>query len=65
MKFEVLTVVMSMLFFWVAMPCGPVSGDQRFGDGDSMFLHNVGTYLQVHTASQPRRPTSTNKQNDR
>jgi hypothetical protein len=28
-------------------------------DGDSMSLRNVGIYLQVHTASQPRRPVST------
>jgi hypothetical protein len=28
-------------------------------DGDSIFLRNVGTYLQVHTALQPTRPTST------
>jgi hypothetical protein len=27
-------------------------------DGDSMFLQNVGTYLQVHRALQQRRPTS-------
>jgi hypothetical protein len=27
-------------------------------DGDSMFLWNVGTYLQVHVALQPRRPTT-------
>jgi hypothetical protein len=29
-------------------------------DGGSMFLRNVGIYLQVHTALHPRRPTSTN-----
>jgi hypothetical protein len=28
-------------------------------DGDSMFLQNAGIYLKVHTALQPRRPTST------
>jgi hypothetical protein len=27
--------------------------------GGSIFLRNVGIYLQVHTALQPRRPTST------
>jgi hypothetical protein len=27
--------------------------------GDSMFLRNVGTHLQVHTASQPGSPPST------
>jgi hypothetical protein len=29
-------------------------------DGDSMFLRNVGIYLQARMALQPRRPTSTN-----
>jgi hypothetical protein len=28
-------------------------------DGSSMFLRNTGIFLQVHTALQPRRPTST------
>jgi hypothetical protein len=28
-------------------------------DGDSRFLQNVGIYLQVHMALQPRRPTLT------
>jgi hypothetical protein len=28
-------------------------------DGNSIFLRNVGIYLQIHTASQPIRPTST------
>jgi hypothetical protein len=28
-------------------------------DGGSMFLRNVGIFLQVHTAFLPRRPTST------
>jgi hypothetical protein len=31
-------------------------------DRDSMFLRNVGIYLQVYTASQPRRPTSSSAQ---
>jgi hypothetical protein len=26
-------------------------------DGGSMFLQNLGIYLQLHTALQPRRPT--------
>jgi hypothetical protein len=30
----------------------------RHEDGDSMFLRNVGIYLQVHAASQPRTITS-------
>jgi hypothetical protein len=28
-------------------------------DGGSIFLRNAGTYLQAHTALQPRRPTWT------
>jgi hypothetical protein len=28
-------------------------------DGDSMFIRNVGTYLRVHTASQPVTTTLT------
>jgi hypothetical protein len=51
------------------MPCGLASGYQRFegtyrlylqgGDGGDTLLQNVGNYLQVYTASQPRRPEST------
>jgi hypothetical protein len=39
---------------------GPFRGqlDGSRENGDSMFLRNVGTYLQVHKASRPRR-TST------
>jgi hypothetical protein len=55
---------MSMFFFRVVTPCELVSRHQRFGgtyfspeDGGSMFLRNIGVYLQVHTALQPRRPT--------
>jgi hypothetical protein len=33
----------------------------RVEDGGSIFLRNVGIYLQVHTAFQPRRPISTCK----
>jgi hypothetical protein len=34
---------------------------QFFGlkDGDSMFLRNVGIYMQAHAELQPRRLTST------
>jgi hypothetical protein len=36
-RFEVLTLVeMSMFLFWVVTPCG---------DGDSMFLQNIGISL--------------------
>jgi hypothetical protein len=48
-RFEVLTAVkMSMLSFWASPE-----------DGGSTFFRNVGTYLQDHTSSQPKRPKST------
>jgi hypothetical protein len=58
-----MAVKMSMLVLWVITPCGLVGRYQRFGatyreDGGSIFLWNVGIYLQVHTALQPRRTTS-------
>jgi hypothetical protein len=41
MRFEVLTEVkMQMLVFWLVTPCGLV-------DGGSMFLRNIGVYVQV------------------
>jgi hypothetical protein len=54
------------MLFWVVMPCGLIGGYQCFAetyclhnfipeDADSIFLENVGIYLQVHMASQPRR----------
>jgi hypothetical protein len=50
MRFEnLMEVKISVLVIWVV----------RTKDGDSMFLRIVGMSLQVHTASQPRRPTST------
>jgi hypothetical protein len=33
-------------------------------DEESVFLRNVGIYLQVHTELQPRRPTSIPKEPD-
>jgi hypothetical protein len=49
MGFEVLTAVkMSMSVFWVVKPCGLVCGYQPFGDGYSMFVRNVGTYLPTN-----------------
>jgi hypothetical protein len=57
MRFETLTAVkMSILVFWVVTPCGLVDRYQRFGDGGSMLLRNIGIYLRVHVALQPRRP---------
>jgi hypothetical protein len=59
MRSEVfMAVKMSMLVFWVVMPCGLV-GRYSAEDGGSMFLHEVGIYLQDHTPLQPRRPTLT------
>jgi hypothetical protein len=60
-RFEVLTAVKMQIFvFLVETPCGFVGRYQRFGgtyyiylnpeDGGSMFLWNVGIYLQVHRA---------------
>jgi hypothetical protein len=66
-----------MLIFWVVKPCGLVGRYQRFGgtyclhlqrwnhfspkDRDSMFLRNVGIYLQALTALQPRTTTTCSK----
>jgi hypothetical protein len=50
MMSQVLTAVkMSMSIFWVV----------TLEDRGSMFFRNVGIYLQVHAALQPRRKTST------
>jgi hypothetical protein len=63
MRFEVLTAVeISMLVFLVVIPCKLAGRCERFfspEDGGSVFLRNVGIYLQIHSAWQPRRPTST------
>jgi hypothetical protein len=56
---------MSVLVFWVITTCGLVGNHRCFGethylqhfnseDEDSMFLQNVGVYIQDHTALQPR-----------
>jgi hypothetical protein len=57
----------SRLVFLVVTPCGLVDiSEERtvsifsLEHGGSMLLRNVGIYLRVHTALQPRRPTSTN-----
>jgi hypothetical protein len=42
---------MTMLFFWVVTPCALVGSPE---DWDSMFLRNIGIYVRVHTASQPK-----------
>jgi hypothetical protein len=62
---EVLTV-MKMSMLWVVASCRLVSRYQRFEenifspeDEDSMFLRNVGIYLQIYKVSQLRRTTST------
>jgi hypothetical protein len=36
-----------------------ISQQSHFSPEDSMFIWNAGIYLQVHTALQPRIPTST------
>jgi hypothetical protein len=47
---EVLMAVkMSLLFLWVMMSCSLVG---RYHFGETNCLH-IGTYLLVHTASQP------------
>jgi hypothetical protein len=57
---------MSIVVLWVVTPC---SGYQRLGgtyrfhgpeDGGDTFLRNIGNHLQDYTASQPRKPQSTN-----
>jgi hypothetical protein len=62
MRSEVLTVTKtSMVVSWVVTPCGILGTYKRFGetycpeDGGSIFLRNVGIYIQVHTALQPRK----------
>jgi hypothetical protein len=57
MRFEVVAEVMvPMLVFWDVRLCGLAGRYRRFGRtyntevGDSMFLRNVGFYLQVHLA---------------
>jgi hypothetical protein len=65
LRFEVLRAVkMSMLVFGVVTLCGLV-GEYRWfernirgfspGGGGSMFLRNVGIYLQVHMTSPSTR----------
>lgn len=61
-------VIMSMLVFWVVTPCVLIGRCQPFGerhifvleDEDSVFSETyIGMYLRVHTALQPKTPTST------
>jgi hypothetical protein len=70
MRSEVLMVVkIMMMVFWVVTPCGLVGGTSVSEehtasifiseDVGSMLLQNADTYLQVHQASQPKRPTLT------
>jgi hypothetical protein len=60
-----------MLVFWFVTSCGFVGRYQRFKEtyclhlylspeeGGRVFIRNFGIYVQVHTESQPRRPSST------
>jgi hypothetical protein len=45
---------LEMVVFWFVTPCR-LWGEYCPEDGGSMLLRNVGTHLQVHTASQFRR----------
>jgi hypothetical protein len=53
-------VKMLMLVVWVVVPSGLVGGYQCFGgtfcpeDSGNMFPRNVGIFLQVRTALQPK-----------
>jgi hypothetical protein len=56
-RFEVLTAVrMTMLFFWVMTPFGLDSVLDKHTV--PIFSPEVGIYLRVYTASQPRRTSS-------
>jgi hypothetical protein len=44
--------------FALKMETGMFSKTFSPEDGGSIFFRNVDVYLQVHTALQPRRPTS-------
>jgi hypothetical protein len=57
---EVLTAMMSILVFWDVTPCGLIDRLSPENEG-SMFLPNVGIYLQAYTALHLRIPTSTHK----
>jgi hypothetical protein len=57
---EVLTVVLPMLVLWlVTLLLRTIVSEERAvfspDDGGSMFSRNVGIYLQVYEASEPRR----------
>jgi hypothetical protein len=59
---DTLTVVRRILFFYVFALIS-IATAHKFPDSIRtkyfQFLRNVGIYPQVHTALQPRRPTST------
>jgi hypothetical protein len=58
---------MPMLVFWVVKSCELVGFGETYciqlqgssEDGGSMFLRDASIYLQIHTASLPRRKTTT------
>jgi hypothetical protein len=65
-----LVMKLSLLVFWVVMPCGLAGRYKRFGGIYCLHLQsmmeavcsserNVGIYLQVHTTLQTRKPTLT------
>jgi hypothetical protein len=47
-RFEIVTVVISVLIFWVVTPCGLVGGYHRFGpeDGDTASFETLPTCEQ-------------------
>jgi hypothetical protein len=49
-RYEGVNWIHLTMFFYVVTPC---RSDFIPEDGDTMFLRNVGIYLQVYTASQP------------
>jgi hypothetical protein len=59
MRFEVFTAVkMLMVLLWVVMLCGLVGGYQHFEE-TALKMEAVCIRVQVHMASQPRRPPLT------
>jgi hypothetical protein len=52
-RFEILTVKVSMSVFWVVTPYGLLEG--------CIFLRDTYMYLQVHAVLQPRTTTSTSQ----
>jgi hypothetical protein len=56
---DLAAVKLSLLVFWTMTPCGSINFSPEYGG--SLFIRNVGIYLQVHTTIKPRRLTSAKK----